>query len=73
MTSLTRRRDPDSREEAWLIFYGDVRVGSIGRRSGNPVGTDAWFWRCGFTTPTFQGKAGPPIPFWGRFGASDTL
>jgi hypothetical protein len=24
MPTLTRRRDPDSREEAWLIFYGDV-------------------------------------------------
>jgi hypothetical protein len=48
MTSLTRRRDPDSREEAWLIFYGDVHVGTIGRRSGNPTGTDAWDWRCGF-------------------------
>jgi hypothetical protein len=46
--TLTRRRDPGSREEAWLIFYGDMRVGAIGQRSGNPVGTDAWFWRCGF-------------------------
>jgi hypothetical protein len=28
--ALTRRRDPESREEAWLIFYGDVHVGTIG-------------------------------------------
>jgi hypothetical protein len=49
MLSLTRRRDPNSREEAWLIFYGDVRVGAIGRqRSGNPSGTDPWSWQCGF-------------------------
>jgi hypothetical protein len=48
MPSLTRRRDPNSSEEAWRIFYGDVRVGRIGKRSGNPVGTDAWSWQCGF-------------------------
>ena len=24
MISLTRRRDPNSYEEGWLIFYGDV-------------------------------------------------
>jgi hypothetical protein len=48
MPSLTRRRDPDSSEEAWRIFYGDVHVGTIGQRSGNPVGTDVWAWRCGF-------------------------
>jgi hypothetical protein len=48
MTALTRRRDPDSREETWLIFYGDVHVGTIGKRWGNPTGTDSWDWRCGF-------------------------
>jgi hypothetical protein len=31
MLSLTRRRDPDSRDEAWLIFYGDLRVGAVGQ------------------------------------------
>jgi hypothetical protein len=29
---LARRRDPDY--EAWLIFYGDLRVRTIGMRSG---------------------------------------
>jgi hypothetical protein len=48
MPTLTRRRDPNSREETWRIFYGDVPVGTIGRRSGNPVGTDPWAWHCGF-------------------------
>jgi hypothetical protein len=48
MPFLTRRRDPDSREETWLIFYGDVHVGTIAQRSGNPSGIDAWSWRCGF-------------------------
>jgi hypothetical protein len=28
---LTRRRDPDY--EAWLIFYGDLHVGTVGMRS----------------------------------------
>jgi hypothetical protein len=49
MRSLTHRRDPDSREEAWRIFYdGDVHVGTIGMRSGNPTGGDRWSWHCGF-------------------------
>lgn len=48
MPSLTRRRDPDSREETWLISYGDVHVGTIGMRSGNPPASDSWSWRCGF-------------------------
>ena len=48
MTALTRRRDPDARQESWMIHYGDVHVGTIGLRSGNPFGTDQWQWRCGF-------------------------
>jgi hypothetical protein len=58
MTALTRRRDPDAREETWRIFYdGDVHVGTIGLRSGNPVGTDPWFWRCGFYPGSNPGDA----------------
>jgi len=30
MPTLTRRRDPNSRDEAWLIFCGDVHAGTIG-------------------------------------------
>jgi hypothetical protein len=48
MPALTRRRNPDARQESWLILYGDVHVGTIGLRSGNPFGTDPWQWRCGF-------------------------
>jgi hypothetical protein len=58
MTTLTRRRDLNSREEAWLIFYGDVHVGTIGRRSGNPTGTDSWDWRCGFYPGSNTGDEG---------------
>jgi hypothetical protein len=56
--NLTRRRDRKSREEAWLIFYdGYVHVGTIGLRSGNPVGTAPWFWRCGFYPGSNPGDA----------------
>jgi hypothetical protein len=46
MPALSRR--PDAPQETWLIFYGDVRVGAIAERTGNPPGTDAWQWHCGF-------------------------
>jgi hypothetical protein len=29
------RRDPHFTEEAWMIMYGDVRVGSIKKTIGN--------------------------------------
>ena len=48
MPTLTRRRDPDARQESWLILYGDVYVGTFGLRSGNPFDTDQCQWRCGF-------------------------
>jgi hypothetical protein len=45
-TELTRRRDPDAREERWLVYFGDVRVGTVEIRSGNPHVTwrdqEAW-------------------------------
>jgi hypothetical protein len=48
MPALTRRRDRQANQETWLIFFGDVHVGTIARRSGNPTTTDPWSWRCGF-------------------------
>ena len=48
MPTLTRRRDPNSHEEGWLILYGDVHVGTIGKGPGNPTGGDQWTWHCGF-------------------------
>ncbi|MDH2347114.1 MULTISPECIES: hypothetical protein [unclassified Bradyrhizobium] len=48
MPHLIRRRDRTARQESWLIHYGDVQVGSIGLRSGNPTESDPWQWRCGF-------------------------
>ncbi len=68
MPTLTRRRDPDVRQETdkWLIFYGDVQAGSIMRAVGNPDAAPLWQWHCGFypgsrpgecsmgTAPTFD-------------------
>jgi hypothetical protein len=48
MSELTRRRDPDARQETRLIHYGDVRVGTIAERVGNPSDTPHWQWSCGF-------------------------
>ncbi|WP_456638532.1 hypothetical protein [Bradyrhizobium sp. USDA 10063] len=48
MPVLTRRRDLDARQESWLIYFGDVHVGTVRRRSGKPTDTDPWQWRCGF-------------------------
>ena len=48
MPTLTRRRSTDAREECWHIYFGDVRVGTIARRVGNPFDTDPWEWACGF-------------------------
>jgi len=47
MPALTRRRSDDSHREVWLVYFGDVRVGSIGERAGAPVDVDQWQWRCG--------------------------
>jgi hypothetical protein len=38
MTTLTRRRDHSSRHyEAWRVYYGDVRIGSIASTSARKV------------------------------------
>lgn len=48
MPELTRRLDPEAREECWHVYYGDVRVGTIAKRVGIPNGEDPWGWSCGF-------------------------
>ena len=45
MPALPRRRDPEARREAWLIHYGDVRIGSISLRAG-AGGVDHLAWDC---------------------------
>jgi hypothetical protein len=55
MPTLTRRRDPDAQQETWLIHYGDVRVGSIGMRTGVPIDKDQWGWSVGFYPASDRG------------------
>jgi hypothetical protein len=55
MPALTRRRDPD-RQNCWRVFYGDVCVGTIGRRAGVPIDVDQWEWGCGFYPGTEPGE-----------------
>jgi hypothetical protein len=48
MPTLTRRRSHDSHREIWLVSYGDIPVGTIGKRAGVPADLDQWGWTCGF-------------------------
>jgi hypothetical protein len=48
MPALTRRRSDNPHQETWLVYLGDVHVGTIGERAGVPVGVDQWAWSCGF-------------------------
>jgi hypothetical protein len=47
MPQLTRRRYPE-RQDCWHVYLGDVHVGTIVRRVGQPHDQDAWQWLCGF-------------------------
>ena len=55
MPTLARRRYPE-RPDCWHIYYGDVRVGTIARRVGNPFDTDPWEWTCGFYPGSHPGE-----------------
>jgi hypothetical protein len=55
MPTLTRRRYPE-RPDCWHVDYGDVRVGTIARRVGNPFDTDPWEWDCGFYPGSHPGE-----------------
>jgi hypothetical protein len=57
MLELTRRRSAKNRQECWHVFYGDVQVGTIDRRTGNPHDTDPWEWLCGFYPGCDPGQA----------------
>ena len=37
MSALTRRRSDNPHHVTWHVYYGDVRVGTIGERAGVPV------------------------------------
>src|SRR3954453_23785000 len=55
MPQLTRRRDHKARLESWLVFYGDVNVGTIGLRAGVPTHVDQWSWTCGLPQVVVRG------------------
>lgn len=46
-TRLTRRPDPD-RKDAWMIYAGDIRAGSIAKAAGTPNAIVQWKWSAGF-------------------------
>ncbi len=48
MANLTRRRNLEASDECWHIYFGDVHVGTIAIRTGNPHDTVPWQWDCGF-------------------------
>jgi hypothetical protein len=52
MPAPTRRRSNDPHRESWSIFYGDVRIGTIGKRVGVPIEVDQWGWSLGFRPRT---------------------
>jgi hypothetical protein len=62
MPNLTRRRYSE-RRDCWHVYFGDVCVGTIGRRAGCPVDVDQWEWSCGFYPGTGQGQNGTTADF----------
>lgn len=66
MAALTRRRDRQANQETWLVYYGDVHVGTISLRSGNPTTTAPWQWHCGFYPSSEPGDctSGTAASFW---------
>src|SRR4030088_3456395 len=55
MPELTRRRYPE-RPDCWHVYYGDVHVGTIAIRNGNPHDEDPWEWSCGFYPGSLPGE-----------------
>jgi hypothetical protein len=55
MPELTRRRYPE-RPDCWHVYYGDVHVGTIAIRNGNPHDEEPWEWSCGFYPGSLPGE-----------------
>ena len=55
MPELTRHRSEHNRQCSH-IYYGDVHVGTIAERIGNPHDTDPWEWSCGFYPGSHPGE-----------------
>jgi hypothetical protein len=45
-----------ARPDCWHVFFGDVHVGTITERAGNPHDTEPWEWRCGFYPGSLPGE-----------------
>jgi hypothetical protein len=44
----TRRRSG-----TWHVYYGNARVGTIGKRAGVPINVNQWGWSCDFHKTLF--------------------
>jgi hypothetical protein len=55
MPKLARRRYRE-RSDCWHVYFGDVHVGTIAARTGNPHDTDQWEWCCGFYPGSHPGE-----------------
>src|SRR5215470_4796052 len=69
MPMLTCRRSDDALRVTWFVYYGDVRVGTIGARAGVPFNVDQWGWSCGFypgldpgTDTALPARSKKPVP-----------
>ena len=83
MPMLTRRRYPE-RTDCWHIYFGDVHVGTIARRVGQPHDQDPRQWLCGFypgsnpgeqtggTAPTFDQARADFEVAWREFSVKRT-
>ena len=55
-------QSPEHRQQCWHIYYGDVHVGTIAERVGNPHDTDPCEWSCGFIRVRIQPNISPNKP-----------
>jgi hypothetical protein len=64
MPALTRHKHPD-RANCWLVYCGDVHVGTIAQSVGNPNAAPQWQWRRGFYPGSNPGEctAGTAVTF----------
>jgi len=55
MSELVRRRNHDSPQECWHVYYRDIHVGTIIAQTDLPNAFDRWNWSCGFYPLTHRG------------------
>jgi hypothetical protein len=58
LSYLHRKPDKDPQlPGGWFVYWGDVRIGHIGKRAGVPNHAPQWGWRCGFYPGCDPGQA----------------